>query len=140
MASLNTDQRNESRVNTEPDAASIIAGQPSAELHVDDNPPPAGDIEYPTGAKVWLAIAAMYTAIFLNGLVSLFLTCTAWPSLTQKGSDNRGCCSPKPNRSLWNRARYRLVLCSLVRRVVRMCHESSLTGFSGLMASAFIPL
>ncbi|KAK5939819.1 hypothetical protein PMZ80_008201 [Knufia obscura] len=81
MASLNTDQRNESRVNTEPDAASIIAGQPSAELHVDDNPPPAGDIEYPTGAKVWLAIAAMYTAIFLNGL-DLTIVAVAVPSLT----------------------------------------------------------
>lgn len=74
MASLNTEQHDESRTTTGRAAATTtVAGQPSSELHVDDNPSAGDEVEYQTGVRVWLAIAAMYTALFLNGLVSLLI-------------------------------------------------------------------
>lgn len=37
----------------------------------EERPATSDNITYPTGLKVWLAMAAIYTAHFLNGLVSL---------------------------------------------------------------------
>lgn len=39
------------------------------QLEVDENAPPVEEVVYPTGAKVWLALGALYTAGFLQGLV-----------------------------------------------------------------------
>ena len=41
------------------------------QLEVDENAPPVEEVVYPTGAKVWLALGALYTAGFLQGLVSI---------------------------------------------------------------------
>jgi len=59
-----------STVPGEHENGNITAGRPASLLEVDDNlQSQDGDTVYPTGPKLWLALSAMYTAVFLNGLV-----------------------------------------------------------------------
>ena len=49
----------------------LNVGRPSEQLEIDDTPPGTDEVVYPTGPKLYLALAALYTAAFLNGLVMM---------------------------------------------------------------------
>ena len=52
------------------DRNATASTQPIEQLEVNENVP-SEEVVYPTGAKVWLALGAMYTAFFLTGLVGI---------------------------------------------------------------------
>lgn len=64
------------------DAVQTVPGQPSEQLRVEE--PTSGDdddIQYPTGPKVYVTLACLYTAFFLNGL-DLTIVAVCVPRLT----------------------------------------------------------
>lgn len=62
-------------------ATTVAIGRPTEQLEVDDAPPADDEVIYPTGFKVYLALAALYTTFFLNGL-DLTIVAVAIPKLT----------------------------------------------------------
>lgn len=62
----------ESITSTSREASNTLnVGRPSEQLEIDDAPRSTDEVVYPTGPKLYLALAALYTAAFLNGLVML---------------------------------------------------------------------
>lgn len=52
----------------------VVPGRPQEQLQVEEPEPPRDaedDIDYPTGAKLWLTVLCLCLTFFLHGLVSL---------------------------------------------------------------------
>jgi hypothetical protein len=77
MAPTNATQQAHQAIPREPqdesnrsDEEHAPSSRPTEQLGMgDDSHAEDGEIVYPSGIKVWLAVGALYTAYFLNGLV-----------------------------------------------------------------------
>lgn len=63
------------------EASQVVPGRPSEQLRVDETTPDEDEIQYPTGPKVYITLACLYTAYFLNGL-DLTIVAVCVPKLT----------------------------------------------------------
>jgi hypothetical protein len=72
MTKMAEDTSNENVVHTASTHDVDNLGQPQEQLEVEEGGISDENITYPTGPKLWLTMASLYIAYFLNGLVGSY--------------------------------------------------------------------